>query len=137
MGQCSSHRPIHQTVYGKSRSLFFSLSSFLAPEIKSCCFSFNLSRSDVFSLSGFATFGVSMLLCLPSIMLYFCFVEISTAHKYSPFSKCFIQSSSIPNSRALDLDSGDACGAIRHIGIRTLQESRRGSVLLLCRRNRS
>lgn len=25
---------------------------------------------------------------------------------------------------ALDLDSGDACGAIRHIGIRTLKESR-------------
>lgn len=60
MGQCSSHRPIPQTVYGKSRSFFFSLSSFLAPEIKSCCFSFNLSRSDVFSLSGFATFGASM-----------------------------------------------------------------------------
>ena len=48
MGQCSSHRPIPQTVYGKSRSLFFSLSSFLAPEIKSCCFPFNLSRSDIY-----------------------------------------------------------------------------------------
>ena len=35
----------------------------------------------------------------------------------------FIQSSSIPNSHALDFDSGDVCGAIRHIGIRTLQES--------------
>ena len=30
--------------------------------------------------------------------------------QYSPFSKYFIQSSSIPNSNALDLDSGDACG---------------------------
>ena len=38
MGQCSSHRPIHQIIYGKSRSFFFPYPLSLRPKSKAAVF---------------------------------------------------------------------------------------------------
>ena len=118
MGQCSSHRPIHQTVYGKSRSLFFSLSSFLAPEIKSCCFPFNLSRSDILSLPGFASFGCYCA-CRRSC---YNFVSQKSPLHISTRRSPSISSNPLRYRTAMLLTSIQA--TLAGIGIRTLQESR-------------